>query len=189
MNVKMVGTVILLAFVAASVGYLVVSESNSAGAGDVASGPETSQTTPGGELAGAKAELPAPRENGAAPSDPAATPAQPARKVIAYYFHSTQRCMTCNKIERLAAEALREHFPDALAEGELEWRSVNLEEPPNAHFVRDYQLVASSLVLVDVHDGQQRDWTNMEKVWQYVHVEETQFKQYVAEQTRKYLES
>ena len=97
--------------------------------------------------------------------------------------------MTCNKIERLAAEALREQFAEPLKEGELEWRVVNMEEPPNTHFVDDYQLVASSLVLVDMHDGQQRDWTNMEKVWQYVHDDEAQFKQYVAEQAGKYLES
>ncbi len=189
MNVKTVGTVILLAFVAVSVGYLIMSESNSAGAGDVASGQDTSRTTPEGEPVGANSEAATATGSDTAPGAPAAEPAQPAHKVVAYYFHNTQRCMTCNKIERLAEEALREQFAVALEEGELEWRTVNMEEPPNTHFVQDYQLVASSLVLVDLHDGEQRDWTNMEKVWQYVHDDEAEFKQYVAEQTRTYLES
>jgi len=189
MNVKTVGTVILLAFVAISVGYLIMSESKSADTGEVASGQDTFQTTPAGEPVGAKSEPVAVTENGAEASDPAAGPAQPAHKVVAYYFHNTQRCMTCNKIERLAEEALREQFAEPLEKGELEWRVLNMEEPPNTHFVQDYQLVASSLVLVDLHDGEQREWTNMEKVWQYVHDDEAQFKQYVAEQTREYLES
>jgi hypothetical protein len=76
-----------------------------------------------------------------------------------------------------------------MQEGELEWRVVNMEQPPNTHFVQDYQLVASSLVLVDLHDGTQREWINMQRVWQYVHDDEARFKEYVAEQVREYLES
>lgn len=189
MSVKTVGTVILLAFVAVSVGYLVLDESNSADTGDLASDQEPSQTGPDGEPVGAATEPQSTGESDAAPSVDAAETARPAHKVIAYYFHNTQRCMTCNKIERLAEEALREQFAAALKDGELEWRAVNMEEPPNTHFVQDYQLVASSLVLVDMYQGEQRAWTNMEKVWQYVHDDEAQFKQYVAEQARKYLES
>ncbi len=192
MNMKTVGTVIMLAFVAVSVGYLILDETKSADTGDIASGQETSQTAPEGdqtapegdqtvsegELVGAKVD----------PHAPVAETEPPAHKVVAYYFHNTQRCMTCNKIERLAEEALREQFAAALKTGELDWRVVNMEEPPNTHFVEDYQLVASSLVLIDMHDGKQRDWTNMEKVWEYVHESDAQFKQYVAEQVRKYLE-
>lgn len=189
MNVKTVGTVILLAFVAVSVGYLIMSESKSADTGDVASGQGAAQIPPEGEPVGANSKPATGTSSDVVPSDQAAEPAQPAHKVIAYYFHNTQRCMTCNKIERLAEEALRERFAEPLEEGELEWRVVNMEEPPNTHFVQDYQLVASSLVLVDLHDGEQREWANMEKVWQYVHDDEAQFKQYVAEQTREYLES
>lgn len=189
MNAKNLGTVVLLAFVVVSIGYLVVSES------------QTSKTDPDGAPAdgqpqaaatsavGVNSKPPTTAESDAARIDPATKPAQRTHKVIAYYFHNTQRCMTCKKIERLAEETLREQFAEPLEEGDLEWRVVNMEEPPNTHFVQDYQLVASSLVLINLNDGEQRDWTNMEKVWQYVHDDETQFKEYVAEQVRRYLES
>lgn len=189
MNPKSLGTVVLLAFVAVSIGYLIASESRSSDAGDSIAVVQGQSQAPDTVVGGANSEPPALGANDADPGGTAAEPAQPGHKVIAYYFHNTQRCMTCNKIERLAEQALREQFAEPLEKGEVEWRVVNMEEPPNTHFVQDYQLVASSLVLVDLHDGQQRDWINMEKVWQYVHDDEAQFKQYVAEQTRDYLES
>ena len=189
MNAKSIVTIVLLVFVAVSVGYLILGESPKSAAGDdTASVPGTSQA-PEGEVVGAESGPPAVTGNDTAPNAPAGEAGQMVHKVIAYYFHNTQRCMTCNKIERLAEETLREQFAEPLKKGELEWRVVNMEEPPNTHFVLDYQLVASSLVLVDVHDGKQRNWINMEKVWQYVHDDEAQFKDYVAEQTREYLES
>jgi hypothetical protein len=190
MNAKSIGTVVLLSFVAVSLGYLIISELNTGDAGgDTASAREAPQDAPERQMAGASAEAPATIGNDPAPSAPVAGPAKTPHKVVAYYFHNTQRCMTCRKIERLAEEALREQFSAAFEDGALEWRVLNMEDPPNAHFVQDYQLVTSSLVLVDLHDGKQRDWTNMEKVWQYVHDDEAEFKRYVAEQAREYLES
>jgi hypothetical protein len=194
MKGKTVITVILLAFVAVSLAYLVLDESTGNSAGQeapspgTAAGPADQTTADSGEV-----EQPGmPQEEIASEDAVALADANadaPAHKVIAYYFHNTQRCMTCNKIERLAREALQEKFATALEAGDLEWRVVNMEEAPNTHFVEDYQLVTSSLVLVDVHAGQQRDWTNMEKVWQYVHDDEAAFKRYVADQAREYLES
>ncbi len=191
MKIKHIGTGVLLTFVAVSVGYLVISEAQTGDGEQVtASADATPPATPVQDgQTGEDAPAPAVEDAGNGADDSPAADAPRTHKVIAYYFHNTKRCMTCNKIERLAEEALREQFAEPLETGVLEWRVVNMEEPPNTHFVHDYQLVASSLVIVDVHDGEQRDWTNMEKVWQYVHDDEAAFKRYVAEQTRTYLES
>ena len=180
MNAKTLGTVALLAFVAVSVGYLVVNEIKTP------TSTEPSAEAPAATVADGAAGEPAP----GTPSATATTRAvAPQHKVVAYYFHNTQRCMTCLKIERLAEEALREQFAAAFEKGELEWRVVNMEEPPNEHFVQDYLLVTSSLVLVDLHDGAQRDWITMDEVWQFVRDDEDAFKQYVTDQAREYLES
>jgi len=176
-NAKSIVTLVLLAFVAVSVGYLIVSESKIGDAPGAAVATQPVAARPGIEAERAVLDR---------PPDEAA---EPKHRVIAYYFHNTQRCMTCNKIERLAEEALREQFAAAFESGQLEWRVVNMEVPPNTLFVHEYGLVASSLVLVNSYDGEQRDWTLMEKVWQYVHDDEAEFKRYVAEQARNYLES
>lgn len=163
MSAKTIGTVLLLAFVAISVGYLVMTES-------------TTQLTPATQPA--------------APAAPGAiTASAPANRVIAYYFHNTRRCATCLKIERLAEEALRERFASAFDDGTLSWIAINMEEPGNGHYIEDYELVTSSVVLVDVEDGQTREWTTMDDVWQLVHDDENTFKVYIVTQARDYLES
>jgi len=168
MKIKNLVTVVLLLFVGVSVVYLVVQEAGSPPTGESAgTGPDTASAT----------------------EQPTATdgPTPPRHKLIAYYFHRTQRCKTCLAIEAYAKEALQEAFPDGLASGELEGRIVNVEEPANEHFVRDYELTSSAVVLVDMKHGAQEQWRNLEKVWDLVG-NELKFKAYVEGEALAYLE-
>ena len=70
-------------------------------------------------------------------------------------------------IERQAHEALTESFATELADGTLAWHAVNTEEPVNAHFVKSYELVSSSLVLVEFREGAQWSWVNLDQVWDH----------------------
>ena len=110
----------------------------------------------------------------------------PVDKVLVYYFHGTVRCATCRNIEAYAEEAIRTSFPDDLASGKMVWRALNTDEPENAHFLQDYQLVTSSLVLVGLDNNVQRRWKNLDKVWQYVDFK-PQFNEYVVESTREFM--
>lgn len=166
MSPRTIVTAALLTFVAISVGYLVVTETRTA----------------------AEAPLHASAQPAASARDAGETAAA-THKVVAYYLHSTQRCSTCLKIERVAADTLKTRFADELQRGELEWYALNMEQAPNEHFVSDYALVTSSLVIVDLRDGRQHDWTNMERVWELVHDDQAALADYVAAQVRAYLES
>ncbi len=193
MKAKTISTIVLLAFVAISVGYLILSEAKSETAVSkeataVATKDAIADATPGAAPNVSAASTTTP-DIASAASQTEAADAAPAHTVVAYYFHSTQRCRTCLKIERLTEEALREQFADSLKEGTLEWHAVNVDEPVNAPYVDNYALVSSSVILVDEYDGEERDWVNMDKVWQLVHGDETAFKRYIAEQVREYLEA
>ncbi len=107
-------------------------------------------------------------------------------KVVAYYFHGNMRCPTCVRIQDFAKEALENAFAPALADGQLEFREVNFDLPENAHFVRDFELSTSSLVLVDFHDGEAKDWKLLEKTWSFVRDKDAFFA-YVREETQAYL--
>ncbi len=113
--------------------------------------------------------------------------AQEGHKLIAYYFHRTKRCRTCLTIQTYAEDALKEAFPEAMKTGELEWRLVNVEEPANEHFVTDYQLTTSEIVLVDTNDGQQTEWRNLKRIWDLVG-DELEFKAYVEGEAMMFLE-
>jgi len=107
--------------------------------------------------------------------------------VRVYYFHTTQRCASCKKIEALSAEAIRTGFERELGDGRLEWQVVNVDDPPNRHFTGDYKLYTKSVVVVDRVNGQQVRWKNLPKVWELLHDEGT-FEEYVQREVRAYLE-
>jgi hypothetical protein len=107
--------------------------------------------------------------------------------VRVYYFHTTQRCASCKKVEALSAEAIRAGFEHELGDGRLEWQVVNVEDPQNRHFTADYQLYTKSVVVVDRANGQQVRWKNLPKVWELLQ-DEKGFRLYVQSEVRAYLE-
>ena len=107
-------------------------------------------------------------------------------KVIAYYFHTNTRCSTCMKIEQYSREAIEQGFPNELKNGKLEMRIVNYENPENRHFMQDYKLVSKSLILVNMVNGKQTEWTNLKIVWQLTGRKDA-FLNYVRKEVRSYL--
>jgi hypothetical protein len=112
--------------------------------------------------------------------------AKPESTVVAYYFHGNTRCVTCRTIESYAKDAIESGFPKALKKGQLEFKVVNVEEPQNEHFVQDYQLSASSVVLARFERGEQRDWKNLQLVWDLVRDHDA-FVIYVQEEAKSFL--
>lgn len=114
-------------------------------------------------------------------------PQQKAHQVIAYYFHSTLRCTTCFTMEQFTKEAVTAGFPDELENGQLVLKIVNIDDEGNEHFVKDYQLQTKSVVIVDMKDGAQLRWKNLENIWNLVD-DKKAFIQYIQDETRSYLE-
>ena len=114
------------------------------------------------------------RDRNAAQST-AAQPAPPSTKNVTtlYYFHGTQRCVTCNKIEAQTRAVAETKFAAALADGTLRFKSVNVDEPANEHFVSDFQLTSGTVV---VRRG--TDYKRLDDVWKLVH-DEAAFTRYI----------
>ena len=49
-------------------------------------------------------------------------------KVEVFYFHLTRRCVTCQAVESVASDAVRELYAPELNEGKLVFRSLNIED-------------------------------------------------------------
>lgn len=86
-------------------------------------------------------------------------------RVVVYYFRATARCPSCITIENYTREAVQNGFPEALKDGRLQWLVVNVEEPGNGHFIRDYRLYTQSVVVVEIKGGKQTRWKNLDQVW------------------------
>jgi hypothetical protein len=76
-----------------------------------------------------------------------------------YYFYGNHHCATCSRMEELTKKALKDK--------DVSYKAVNLDEPANEHYVKDFQLDARVVVI-------QRDGTfkKMDKVWDLVGDEE-----------------
>lgn len=112
-------------------------------------------------------------------------PARPSQ-VVVYYFHGDQRCRTCMHIEEATEETLRARFGKELAAQRLAWRTVNFDRDENEHVIRDYKLVAQSVVLVEYRDGKEVRAKNLDKVWRLIH-DDHAFEAYVRDEIVAFL--
>lgn len=109
-----------------------------------------------------------------------------APEVIAYYFHSTRRCVSCKKIEAYSKEAIESGFEKELANGELAFYSINIDKPEYKYFIEDYQLYTKSLIICDMKNGKQTRWKNLSKIWQLLHNKQD-FLKYVQDEITAYM--
>ena len=166
MKPKTVATTALLVFVAASIAYLVVKETGS-----------PDQRVADNEPHSGSGVSHAPNDQMKATG----------HKVVAYYFFGNVRCQTCKKLEAYTAERIAS-FTNELSTGLLEWRTANVDEKENEHFVKDYELTSRAVVLVRVVDGKEVEWKNLASIWDLVG-DKKAFQEYISEETLGYLET
>lgn len=163
MSKKAIITIALLLFVVASVVTLVAKEA--------ARGTETSGTT-GAEASQASAHVQS--KNLEAPV------------ITVYYFHGTARCPTCIKMEKYSQEAVEQGFVKDIEAGTITFKSVNVEDAGNEHFVKDYELFTKAVIVTETVDGQQTRWVNLNKIWDLAS-DRTQFITYVQTEIKSFL--
>ncbi len=112
---------------------------------------------------------------------PAATPG-----VLVYYFHATTRCATCRTIEAYAKETVATRFASEIEARRLAWQAVNVDEPSNRHFIRDFQLYTRSVVVVDAKNPKR--YKVLDRVWQLVR-DKAAFQSYVEQEIRAFRRS
>jgi hypothetical protein len=121
------------------------------------------------------------------PSFPADKGAAPPLKMVVYYFHATQRCATCKAIESYSKEVLETKYGAQLRAGVIQWQVVDVEQPKNRHFIQEYRLVSSSVVVVRIENGKRGRWQTLDKTWTLVR-KKGEFVQYVQSNINKLLE-
>lgn len=113
-------------------------------------------------------------------------PAQPAHRVVAMYFHRTQRCPTCLRIGTYIEQAVKTAFPDRLKRGSVAFYLIDYQNPKNAKYTKAYKVAKPILVIADVHDGKVTSWKPMPKVWSLVYKKDDFFK-YVRDGVNRFL--
>ena len=125
-----------------------------------------------------------------APGTPATvTTSVPTDGVVSYCFRVTESCPTCTKFEKWTTDAIQTAFTAELADRTLTWRVVNIDEPANVHFTKEYQLnIETAVVLVRYADGKPGKSENLKNARQFLS-DQKAFTDYVTSSTRSFLES
>jgi hypothetical protein len=98
-----------------------------------------------------------------AASDPNAAP----DNVVVYYFHGARRCRTCVGIQETIQKTVRERFVQETGSGAMTFKEINIDEPANQHFAKEFNLSFSTMV-VTANKGQKTvKWENFYKVWDH----------------------
>lgn len=92
-------------------------------------------------------------------------------KLIAYYFHPTARCVTCRNIEAYSIEAINEW--EIKTGKKITWKELNIEDPVNVHYVEEFSLEFSSLVVAKFEGSNKKKWKNLDETWKLVNDKET----------------
>ena len=71
-----------------------------------------------------------------------------AKNITVYYFHFTRRCMTCNNVEKVSREAVETQFATQVKNGEITFRSVNLDEKEGEAIGAKYKIEGQTLIVI-----------------------------------------
>ena len=94
-------------------------------------------------------------------------------EVQVYYFHNTNRCVTCLAVEKETKLVLDAFYGDKMKEGVIDFISLNIEEEDGRRVAQSLQVSGQALLLVkgDTHvnlinEGFMNARTNPEKFHQ-----------------------
>ncbi|MHC9545032.1 MAG: nitrophenyl compound nitroreductase subunit ArsF family protein [Vulcanimicrobiota bacterium] len=119
------------------------------------------------------------------PEKPSKTNAPSDTKVIVYYFHNNYRCPSCKKIEAYSSETVKTKFADDIKKGTITWQMVNVDEAPNKHFIKEYNIFTKQVVLVEMKKGVQTKWKNLDKIWELLGNKD-KFSSYVEQEVKAF---
>jgi thiol-disulfide isomerase/thioredoxin len=110
----------------------------------------------------------------------------PEHRVVAMYFHRTQRCPTCKRISAYIDEAIQKGFAKELKDRTVSFYLIDYQDRKNAKFAKAYKIEGPALVLADAHREKVTAWMPMPKVWSLV-ARKAEFLKYVQDGVRGYL--
>lgn len=89
--------------------------------------------------------------------------------VVVINFHGATRCDGCREIGREAQALVEEEFAKPTGGTPVHWRLIDFETAGNRHFVGDYALTSSTIVVVRRLGGKDATWQRLDDVWNHLY--------------------
>lgn len=108
-------------------------------------------------------------------------------KLEIIYFHATNRCMTCNAVENNAKSLIDENFKTQLDNGDITFKSLNIDESENDAITEKYQVSFSTLLLINHQNGNDVVTDFTETAFKYAKNEPDKYKELLKSEINKIL--
>ena len=89
----------------------------------------------------------------------------PPDRVVAMYFHRTQRCPTCLKMGGYAEEAVKTRFAKEMQNGTVAFYYVDFQDSKNAELAKRYEIGEPALIVARVKAKKVTEFQNLEDIW------------------------
>ena len=109
-------------------------------------------------------------------------------ELVVYYMDMGKDCTTCLNLESYTREALDTHYAADLASGRIQWRTADLDDPANEHFVDEFGLYTKSVVLVRFENGEQTRFDSLSRIWELVYDKDA-YVAYIRDEVKGFLDA
>lgn len=89
--------------------------------------------------------------------------------LYAVLFRGGSYCPTCDIMQDLSSAM----FARGELTGGYEFETVNFEAPGNEHYIFDYDIYTTTIVLIERRDGVSVRWRNLEESWEWAETGES----------------
>ena len=113
------------------------------------------------------------------------TAKQPANRVVAMYFHRTERCPTCLKMGSYSEEAIKKGLAKRVKDGSVEFHYIDYEDKKNAALTKGYKISGPALIVAKVEANKVKEYKDLKDIWTQVQ-EKPKFIKYVRENIEAY---
>ena len=109
----------------------------------------------------------------------------PSDRVVAMYFHRTQRCPTCLKMGGYSEEAVKSGFARQLQDGMVSFHYIDFQDQKNAAFTKGYRVSGPALIVARIADNKVAEFKDLKDIWTHVRDKQA-FVKYVQENIAAY---
>ena len=82
---------------------------------------------------------------------------------VVYSFHGAVRCESCRRMEEWSRELVCRDFAADISAGRLRWQALDFDSPANKHFVDEFKILTSTIVVVELKNGTAVGAKNLQK--------------------------
>jgi thiol-disulfide isomerase/thioredoxin len=86
-------------------------------------------------------------------------------RVVAMYFHRTQRCPTCLKMGSYSEEAVKSAFAEEIENGTVAFYYVDFQNKKNAALTKGYRVTGPALIVAKIAGNKVVEFKNLKDIW------------------------